>query len=518
MDIKHVNEKDASGIAAPDAIHSPASNSSDEKPTVMTAENVQTDPHDHNDINKPYDPALAPQYTKKEEDAVIRKLDWHLMPLIFVLYSLSVLDRSNLGNARISGMEKDIDLTGNRYDWLGTAFYISYILFQWTQMGWKAFPPHKWVAFVVFGWGVVSTLQAACTSWAGVMVCRVILAIFEASYGPGVPLYLSFFYPREKLGLRTGIFLSGSAAANAYGSALAYGIAQAKSSIGPWRILFIVEGAPTCVLAIVAWFWLPDSPHAAKFLNARDKEIAIDLSLRQPGDRTGSKGLQWKQVLGGLMDYRSYLPPIMYFGCNVCFASLPLFVPTIISEMGAFTSIQSNGLSAPPYVLCFLAICGTAFISDRVGYRGPFVALPALFAAVGYIILGTTTGVGPRYFGLFLAVLIFVSVAMTLTWVGNTHATDSKRAVALAILATGGQCGPVLGTNIFPKSDAPYYRKGMWISCGACLITVVAACMQMGLLIRANKKRDEKYGANRDTVHLERPTEFGEDKQFRYMV
>ena len=58
----------------------------------------------------------------------------------------------------------------------------------------------------------------------------------------------------------------------------------------------------------------------------------------------------------------------------------------------------------------------------------------------------------------------------------------------------------------------------MWISCGACLITVVAACMQMGLLVRANKKRDEKYGANRDTVHLERPTEFGDDKQFRYMV
>ncbi|KAK5240014.1 hypothetical protein LTR40_014102 [Exophiala xenobiotica] len=170
--------------------------------------------------------------------------------------------------------------------------------------------------------------------------------------------------------------------------------------------------------------------------------------------------------------------------------------------MGAFSTIQSNGLSAPPYVLCFLGIVGSAWLSDRVGYRGPFVAVPALVAAVGYIILGTTTGVGPRYFGLFLSVQIFISVAMVLTWVGNTHATDSKRAVALAILSTGGQCGPVLGTNIFPKTDKPYYRKGMW----------------MALLARANKKRDEKYGKNRDTVHLERPTEFGEDKQFRYMV
>jgi len=157
-------------------------------------------------------------------------------------------------------------------------------------------------------------------------------------------------------------------------------------------------------------------------------------------------------------------------------------------------------------------------VSDRVGLRGPFVAGPALLAAVGYIILGTTTGVGPRYFGLFLAVLIFVSVAMVLTWVGNTHATDSKRAAGLAILATGGQCGPVLGTNIFPKSDAPYYRKGMWISCGACFITVVAACMQMAILHRANQKADEKYGRQRDVTHLERPTEWGNDEQFRYMV
>ena len=63
--------------------------------------------------------------TKEEEHAVIRSLDWHIMPLIFVLYSLSVLDRSNLGNARIAGMQKDIDIAGNRYAGLGTAFYIA---------------------------------------------------------------------------------------------------------------------------------------------------------------------------------------------------------------------------------------------------------------------------------------------------------------------------------------------------------------------------------------------------------
>ena len=117
------------------------------------------------------------------------------------------------------------------------------ILFQWTQMGWKVFPPHRWVAFAVVFWGTVSSAQAATNTWAGLMVCRFLLAIPEAMYGPAVPLYLSYFYPRERLGLRVGLFLSGAALANAYGGALAYGISQARGAIAPWRILFLVEGA-----------------------------------------------------------------------------------------------------------------------------------------------------------------------------------------------------------------------------------------------------------------------------------
>ncbi|RFU23683.1 hypothetical protein B7463_g12656, partial [Scytalidium lignicola] len=457
------------------------------------------------------------RFTKEEEEAVIRKLDWHLMPLIFALYSMSVLDRSNLGNARLAGMATDIDLSGNRYSWLGTIFYISYILFQWTQMGWKVFPPHMWVAFACMFWGIVSSVQAATTSWAGLMVCRFLLAIPESMYGPGVPLYLSYFYPRERIGLRTGIFLSGSALANAYGGALAYGISQARGAIAPWRILFLVEGLPTVVLGLIAYFWLPDSPAEAKFLSEQDREIAVELSLRQPGDRDNN-GFQWKQALGGLLDWRSYLPSLCYFGANVCFASLPLFIPTIISEMGAFTEIQSNGLSAPPYVLCFISIVVCAFLSDRVGVRGPFIAGAALVGAIGYIVLATQDTVGVRYFGFFLATIIFTSVALLLSWVANTHATDSKRAAGLAILATGGQCGPVLGTNIFPPSEAPFYRKGMWISCGACLLVFFLASLQSYLLWRENKKRDAKYGKERDTTYIPVQGELGNDKYFRYII
>jgi len=184
----------------------------------------------------------------------------------------------------------------------------------------------------------------------------------------------------------------------------------------------------------------------------------------------------------------------MYFGCNVTFASLPVFLPTIISEMGSFSSIQSNGLSAPPYLFCYFIIVGVAFLSDRLKTRGIFVAIPAFIAAIGFLIMAVTTTTGVRYFALFLCVLIFVSVAIILTWVTNNSGTDSKRAGGLWVLTTVGQCGPILGTRVFPASEAPYYRTGMWICCGFCFFVFVLATTLSLLLRRENKRRDTVYG------------------------
>ncbi len=75
--------------------------------------------------------------TDEEIATVNRKLDFRLMPIVFLIYMLSVLDRSNLGNAHVATLDKDIGLTGNQYSLLGTVFYIGYILFQWTTTGWK---------------------------------------------------------------------------------------------------------------------------------------------------------------------------------------------------------------------------------------------------------------------------------------------------------------------------------------------------------------------------------------------
>lgn len=204
----------------------------------------------------------------------------------------------------------------------------------------------------------------------------------------------------------------------------------------------------------------------------------------------------------------------MYFGCNVSFASLPLFVPTIIAEIGTFSRIQANGLSAPPYLLTFILIVIIAFVSDRVQMRGPFVVVFGIVSAIGFLLLATTEAAVPRYLGVYLAITIFVCVAILIPWCSNTHATESKRAGGWAIFAIMGQCGPLLGTNLFPAAEGPYYRKGSWISFAFCLLVASCAAGFSLLLAQENKKLDRMFDDDNDADRDERRVPRG----FRYIV
>ncbi len=64
------------------------------------------------------------------EASIRRKLDFHLLPLGILIYFIAFIDRSNMGNARILGMQKELDLVGNRFSISLTAFFVLYMLFE----------------------------------------------------------------------------------------------------------------------------------------------------------------------------------------------------------------------------------------------------------------------------------------------------------------------------------------------------------------------------------------------------
>ncbi|KAI4101193.1 MAG: hypothetical protein L6R37_005043 [Teloschistes peruensis] len=226
-------------------------------------------------------------------------------------------------NARIAGMEEDLELHGQRYQWLLNIFYISYIVFEFQALMWKILPPNIWAAFVVFGWGIAATLQSTTKVWATEMVCRWFLGLFEAGFGPGIPYLLSFFYLRHELGLRIGIFLSAAPLATTFAGALAYGITSGHSHLANWRLLFLVEGLPTILMAAVAYRFLPASPDKARFLTHEETLVAKARGVRQVGDVERIGGIVWRDIGAVLIDPKAWFTAFMYFSTNVGFASLP---------------------------------------------------------------------------------------------------------------------------------------------------------------------------------------------------
>ncbi|KAI9815352.1 MAG: hypothetical protein M1832_005490, partial [Thelocarpon impressellum] len=435
-------------------------------------------------------------YTPDEERAVVRKFDRRVVLLMALLYMLSFLDRSNIGNAGIAGLKADLHLDDDRFEWCLTAFYITYIAFEWMTLLYRVVPPHIYISICVLSWGVVASLQSVSTSFASLVILRALLGISEAAFGPGVPFYLSFFYKREELALRTGLFISAAPLAISFASSLAWVITRLVQNgpIAPWRLLFLVEGFPSVLIAVLAWTIVPDGPGTAAFLTRRERKVA-KLRLRKeedPSEKAEGKGLKWREVVDTLGDPKCYLTAAMFFSCNVAFSSLPVFLPTIIKEMG-HSSLSSQGLSAPPFLVAFFVVIATAYFSDRLRSRSWFVCLHALLGGAGYTLMAVAGNLnwGPtwRYIGVYPAAAGFFSaITIIITWTINNQPTDSAKGTGMAMLNLIGQCGPLLGTRLYPAADAPLYTRGMAVCAAFMGLVFCLALVLRGVLARENRR------------------------------
>lgn len=126
--------------------------------------------------------------------------------------------------------------------------------------------------------GVLSGATAGVQNFAGLASIRFFLGFVEAAYFPGCLYYLSCWYTRKELGFRTALLYSGSLISGAFSGLIAAGITgdmDGDLGLRAWRWLFIIEGAITVVIAVSAYWMLPDFPRTTKWLSEEEKELAI---------------------------------------------------------------------------------------------------------------------------------------------------------------------------------------------------------------------------------------------------
>ncbi|KAK9448069.1 major facilitator superfamily domain-containing protein [Limtongia smithiae] len=427
---------------------------------------------------------IVMRFTKEEEYNVIRKIDRNMMPLIVTLFILAFLDRSNIGNARIAGLQESFNMSSNQFDWLLTAFYISYISFEWVGFLWNVVPAHIYVTMCLFFWGFVASLQSVSFNYFTLLVLRFFLGIGEASFGPGVPTYLSFFYLRKELCFRTGCFMAAAPLSTAFAGIIAYmitGLAD-KTPIDSWRVLLFVEGIPCMLMAVIVWNYLPDRPGTAMFLNLKDKIIVraryrrrVEVEGEQVSHSSHSHGLKWDEAIEVLQDPKVYVTAAMFFLANIAYASLPVFLPLILRDMG-YDSIAAQGLSVPPYLVAFCVVLISAYLSDKHKSRAEYIVFHASIAATGYLVLAISRDTFTRYLAIFFVTSGFFSVVtIVIAWTVNNQSSESAKGTGMVMLNTIGQCGPLIGTRLYPETDAPYYEHGMIICCGAMLLVAILA-------------------------------------------
>lgn len=215
----------------------------------------------------------------------------------------------------------------------------------------------------------------------------------------------------------------------------------------------------------------------------------------------------------------------MFFSCNVAFSSMPVFLPTIIKDMG-HESIRAQALSAPPFFFAFLVVLATAYFSDRFQSRSVFIMVHSLLATMGYSTIAISgyyqsSNTTIRYLALYPAAAGFFSaITIIITWTLNNQESDSRKGTGMAILNIIGQMGPLVGTSIFPKKDGPWYVKGMGI-CAAfmMLVGVLAAVLRVVLKRQNQKMREEKGSGEYAGIPLmEGDAARAERKTFEFML
>ncbi|CZS99609.1 related to PUTATIVE TARTRATE TRANSPORTER [Rhynchosporium agropyri] len=434
-----------------------------------------------------------------DEKALLRRLDWKLLPPLTLLYLLSFLDRSNVGNAKLEGLIVDLNFTGNEYLFTLTIYFIGYVLFEIPcNIILKRTTPRFWLPTLMLAWGIVATLLGVTQNFAGFVVARFFLGVTESGLFPGVVFYLSMWYKRTETHYRVALFFSAASLAGAFGGILAFGIAKMDGAGGyqGWRWIFILEGLLTVVVSLSAYLFIHNYPSTAPFLSSEERQF-IHHRLSTSSDATNTEEFSWANVRAALSDYKCWLYGFGFHTMSLPLYTLSLFLPTIIKQLG-YTSAQAQLLTVPPYAVATVLTVIVAILSEKTQKRAPFIIASTSFAIIGYIILLTApiSKPGVSYTGtIFAAAGIYPSTAIVLSWPAANVSGQSKRATATAMTITIGNLGAVLGTQLYRPKTSPRWYLGHGFAIGYLVANLCVVTVLWWSLSRENARKIERREA-----------------------
>ncbi|EKG10286.1 Major facilitator superfamily [Macrophomina phaseolina MS6] len=437
-------------------------------------------------------------FDPKAEARLRWKIDLYIVPTVALLYLFCFIDRANIGNARLAGLERDLGLKGYDYNRLLTVFYISYIIFEIpSNMCCKWMGPGWFIPIISLGFGVCSICTAFVQNIHSASGVRFLLGVFEAGMLPGIAYYLSRWYRRSELAFRLSLYIVMAPLAGAFGGLLASAILKLPhfGGLHEWRMIFAIEGIITVGLALISFVTLTDRPETARWLSQEEKDLAI---ARVKSERVGALEVLDKiattKILRGIFSPVTLSTSCIFMLNNITVQGLAFFLPTIVRTIYPKDSVISQQLhTVPPYIVGAFFTLFFPFLSWRFDKRNIFFIISAPFMMVGYIMFLATDAAKVRYGATFLiASGAFAFGALCNAQVSANVVSDTARSAAIGTNVMLGNVGGLVSTWSFLPFDGPDYHIGNGLNLATSSTIFILSILLLLWMLADNKKRDNR--------------------------
>ncbi|KAF5501191.1 MFS transporter prlL [Colletotrichum siamense] len=444
---------------------------------------------------------LSEEELKDLEKKLIRKVDMRMLPTMILIYIMNYLDRNAIGSARLGGLEKDLGLTGSEFQTCVSILFVGYILMQVPSNMFlnKIGRPAIYLTGCMAVWGVLCACSGAAHSFGGLLATRFLLGFVEAAFYPGCLATLSAWYVRKELGVRTGLFYSGSMLSGAFSGLIAAGITNGMDGLGgllAWRWLFIIEGSLTVLIACGAFFILPDFPANTKWLTEQERQMAMwRMEVDAAGEEDWTSSSE-QPIFAGfkmiMVDPINWILVVLVYGAASSI-SINSFFPTVVGSLGK-DRITTLLLTSPPYLLACIACAAVSWNADRTNERFWHTVAPLACSLLGFIISSAATGIGPRYFGAMIMLPgIYTGFNMSMVWTANTmYRPAAKRAAAVAFNNAFSTLAGIYGSYLYPNNAAPRFVLAFSVNAAMAFMAIIAAVVLHFVLKRENRKLELK--------------------------
>lgn len=383
------------------------------------------------------------------EKATLRKVAWRLVPFLCLCFLLNIIDRTNVGFARLD-MQDDLGLSEDMFNLGFGMFYVGYLLFEVpSNLLMRRVGARRWIARIMISWGLVTAATMSARDQWTFYGLRILLGIAEAGFFPGIILYLSYWFPDRERGKMNAFFMLAIGLASVVGNPLCGLIMQhldAVAGLRGWQWLFLLSGILTVLIGFAVLFYLPNCPKAATWLSVEQRDWLI---ARLQHEEDARRSQHKADRLAAMIQWRVWPLIAIYFTVAVCANASAAYFPTLLKDQfQGMSTFQIGLLSALPHIGAVVAMALWGISSDRNNERRRHLAIAAIVGAAGWALTASSESPVLSLVGLCLAQAGLMSMLPVFWTLPTAFLTGAAAAGGIALINSLGNIGGFLGAPI----------------------------------------------------------------------